>query len=141
MGDSGCERGVSGPDGHRTLTNELAKFGLKPIKVDKKEEFQFGDGNMVTSDCAFLYPCFLKGNFVGHMSLARVSVPCPPLFSKNMLKEWCCDLNFGEQSTNITRFGVKGPFRQGSPIVNVLDFGGKKKVGLVLKVPNEFHIK
>ena len=121
MADSGCERGVCGPKGHQEMREFLRKIGLKPVKVDKQEEFQFGDGEVVMSDCAFLYPCFLQNKYVGYVRIARVSVPCPPLFSKEMLKEWKCNLRFHDQALDITRFGVTVPFRQGSPVINILD--------------------
>ena len=121
--DSGCVKGVAGKKNHALMQKKLATYGLKAIKVDKQDEFQFGDGEGATSDCAYVYPCVLNGNYVGQLTQAQVDVPCPSLFSKAMLKHWNCDLRFGDQVTKINRYNKEIPFRKGTPYVDIFEFG------------------
>ena len=88
--DTGCRRCVSGPEDHQKMQDKLASIGLQPLRINKQEEFVFGNAKTSTSDCSFLYPAFLKGRFVGLIDIARVPVQCPALFSLKMAKKWGC---------------------------------------------------
>ncbi len=85
--DSGCRRGVAGSKDHHELKALMAKFGLKPTKEYKTQEFQFGDGKTAVSFVTWVYPVVIQGRYVGDIPLAEVAVPCPALFSKQMLKD------------------------------------------------------
>ena len=118
--DSGCNRCVAGKDVHKTWQRYLAEYGLKAERLDKQEEFVFGNGKSEMSDCAFNYPVFLSGRIVGSIDVARIPVDCPALFSKRMMKTWKMTLDFEKQLTRIGEFKCTVPFRNTVPVLDVL---------------------
>jgi hypothetical protein len=135
--DTGCKRCVSGPDDHEKMTAHLAKYGLKPIRIDKQEDFIFGDGKTDTSKCAWSYPSFLDGRFVGAVDMAECTVPCPPLFSLKMAATWKCVTNHADKYMYIGAFDVKIPFRNGTPYLDIFDWGNVPNMS---SVPEEYHM-
>ena len=78
--DSGCNRCIGGEEHHEKWRKYLLQFGIKPVYVEKKEEFAFGNDQAEMSTCAWLYPMFLDGKYVGDIDVASVKSPCPPLW-------------------------------------------------------------
>ena len=116
----------------------LASLGLKPLVIMKQEEFIFGDGKVDASDCAFIYPALLDGQFKGTIDMARVQVPCPALFSLKMAKAWDCMTYHAGEKLYIKKFDKEFPFVNGTPIVNILDYT-EENLDLST-VPKEFFI-
>jgi hypothetical protein len=137
--DTGCRRCVSGHEEHKRMTEELARIGLKPVKVMKQEQFIFGDAKTATSDCAFAYPSFQNSRFAGLMDIARVPVPCPGLFSLKMAKRWRCITDHHAQKIIVQKYDRVWPFQNGTPVINVLDFE-EDKLDLT-DIPPEFFIE
>ena len=81
----------------------LAMYGLKPIIVDKCEEFVFGNCETELLDEAFMYPVFFDGKIVDVIDIARISPECPPLVSKKLMKKWDVSLDFGEQKAHVKK--------------------------------------
>ena len=136
--DTGCRRCVSGPEDHSLMESYLRKFNLKPMIVNKQEEFIFGDGEVKQSDCALAYPSFLDGKFSGAVDIARVQVPCPGLFSLKMAKKWECKTDHAGEKVEVLKFNKEFPFVGGTPVVDILDFDENN---LDLSgVPEEFFI-
>ena len=127
--DSGCNRCVAGKEVHKKWHKYLANVGLKPIKLEKQEEFIFGNGQIEMSDCAFSYPIFLGGEFKGSIDIARINADCPALFSKKMMREWKISLDFEKQCTLIKEFDISSPFHGSVPVIDVLD------------LPEDFQLK
>ena len=78
--DSGCFRNVGGPDVPEQMHEFLKPYGIVPVRIDKQEEFIFGNNQVEMSDCSFEYPVFLNQRLVGSIDIARIPVPCPALF-------------------------------------------------------------
>ena len=106
-------------------------------KLDKQEEFVFGNGKSEMSDCAFSYPVFLDGKIVGSIDIAQIPVDCPALFSKRMMKEWHMLLDFAKQVTTIGRFNCVIPFLNTVPVLDVFQMPDNLDR---LKVPPCFHL-
>ena len=120
--DTGCRRCVAGPEDHLKIRAELAKIGLKPMVINKQEEFIFGDAKTATSDLAFVYPSFQNGKFSGVMDMARVPVPCPGLFSLDLAKLWECITDHANEQLVVQKYKRVWPFEHGTPYLNMLDF-------------------
>ena len=120
--DTGCRRCVSGPDDHDLFQKKLLKIGIVPLKINKQEEFIFGDAKTAVSDCAFVYPTFLNGKFASVIDMARVPVPCPALFSLQMAKQWHCITDHCLEEVVVQKHGRRFPFHKGTPYLNVLDY-------------------
>ena len=120
--DTGCRRCVSGPQDHEKMTKALALVGLKPLKVEKREQFIFGDAKTAESDCAFAYPAFQNNLFAGLIDIARVPVPCPGLFSLKMAKRWHCQTDHKAEQVIVKKYDRIWPFQNGTPVINVLDY-------------------
>ena len=126
--DSGCNRCVAGKEVHKKWQRYLAEFGLQAVKLEKTEEFVFGNGQVEMSDCAYSYPIFLGGEFKGSIDIARINADCPPLFSKKMMKEWKITLDFEQQCTLIKQFDITSPFHGSVPVIDVLDIPENFKI-------------
>ena len=83
--DSGCKRSVAGRRWHRRMHALLQAQGLKPLRRKIDEVFRFGDGTLVNSSVAFVYPIGVYGTH-GTVDVAMVR-ECPPLLSNKALKE------------------------------------------------------
>jgi hypothetical protein len=138
--DTGCKRCVSGPDDHVKMTAALALIGLQPVRKDKKEQFIFGDGIVEESECSYIYPAFIRGQYVtGGINIAKVNVPCPPLFSIGMAAQWECITNHKKKYVRIGRFRHKVPFKDGvTPYIDVFEYGPGTDMTVV---PREFFIE
>ena len=99
------------------------------MKLEKQEEFVFGNGQVEMSDCAYSYPIFLGGEFKGSMDIARINADCPALFSKKMMIEWKISLDFEKKCTLIKEFDITSPFHGTVPVIDVLD------------IPKNFHVR
>ena len=119
--DSGCNRCVAGKDVHAQWQEYLRTFHLQPAMHRKQEEFIFGNGEVETSDCSFEYPVFLKGKFQGTIDVARISKPCPALFSKRMMADWEVTLDFAKNTLAIRKHKVELPFKDSIPVVDIFD--------------------
>lgn len=117
--DSGCNRCVGGPEVHDAMQEFLKPYGIIPIRLDKREEFIFGNNQVEFSDCAFVYPVFLDGILRGSIDIARIPASCPALYSKGMMKQWRHKLDFEKQETHIGEFGLTYPFKDTVPILNI----------------------
>ena len=117
--DSGCNRCVAGHDVHDTWHRYLDKQGLTPVRLNKKEEFIFGNCKVEISDYAFQYPVFFGGTLVGSIDVARIPVACPALFSKRMMVEWKHVLDFAKQTTYIGAFDLQYPFENSIPVLDI----------------------
>jgi len=135
--DTGCRRSVCGPEGHREMQRELERFGLKPIRHDKVEEFVFGDGETCRSAYSYEYPVFMSGNWVGNIDIAMVPVPCPPLFSLGMAKQWKCRTDHENDTIHIGVFNHTINFTD-TPYVNIFE---KTKDGKIMvdDCPRDFR--
>jgi hypothetical protein len=134
--DTGCRRSVCGPEGHREMQRELERYGLKPIRHDKTEEFVFGDGETCRSSYSYEYPVFMSGHWVGNIDIAMVPVPCPPLFSLGMAKQWKCRTDHENDTIHIGVFNHTINFTD-TPYVNIFE---KTKDGkmVVSDCPRDF---
>ena len=103
------------------MASLLGDFGFKPVRLEKQEEFIFGNGEVETSDCSFEYPVFLKGKFQGTIDIARISKPCPALFSKRMMADWEVMLDFAKHMLLIKKHKVELPFKDSIPVVDIFD--------------------
>ncbi len=140
--DSGCLRGVAGSKAHHELKALLAKFGLKPIKEYKTQEFQFGDGKTAVSYMTWVYPVVIQGRYVGYIPLAEVAVPCPALFSKQMLKDWKIVMDFGENKWTSEYLKVSMPFKYDTPVAPIADYGDVRTFSRQgLDIPMKFWIR
>ena len=117
--DSGCNRCVAGKEVHATWQRYLAKLGLTAVRIEKVEEFIFGNENTELSDCAFQYPVFVDGKFVGAIDIARIAVGCPALYSKRMMKQWKHNLDFANQITTVGAFDLTIPFEDSVPVIDI----------------------
>ena len=86
MFDSGCFRCIGGHATHEEWERYLAMYGLKPIIVDRVEEFVFGNCETELSDKAFMYPVFNKGKIIDVIDIARIKPECPSSISKKLMK-------------------------------------------------------
>ena len=96
MFDSGCFRNIHGCATQEEWTAYLARYGLRPIVVDRVEEFIFGNCESELSDKAYLYPVFHKGQIIDVIDIARIKPECPSLTSKKQMKKWKVNLDFGD---------------------------------------------
>ena len=117
--DSGCNRCVAGHDVHETWQKYLSQRGLRAERLEKQEEFVFGNGKTEMSDCSFNYPVFIKGKLVGSIDIARIQADCPALFSKRMMKEWKMTLDFDKQETVIKSLDCVFPFKNTIPVLDI----------------------
>ena len=99
------------------------ELGLKPGEREVKESFIFGDGDVVQTTTAFVYPVGVVGH-AGELDVALVERNCPGLMSRAALKQLGCCLDL---ENDIVAFrGVERPIQDspsGHPMVNVLDYG------------------
>ena len=137
--DTGCRRCVGGPEVHFRIQTALSKVGLLPMRIDKQEEFIFGDAKTSTSDCAFLYPSFLNGRFSGLVDMARVPVPCPGLFSLKQAKKWQCVTDHAKEQLIVKRHGRTFDFEKSTPYIDILDFEPDQKLDFS-DLPLEFFM-
>ena len=135
--DTGCNRCVGGPTFHKHMQVYLAMRGLKVLRVDKREEFVFGNTDSEMSYCAFTYPCFLGGEFVASVDIARIPPDCPGLYSNRMMKEWQHVLYCGKQTTYIGKFKKSYPFKHGISMFNILQTPTDMDLN---KAPACFHL-
>ena len=70
---------------HRRMHALLQEQGLKPQRRQIEEVLRFGDGTLVNSSVAFVYPIGVFGTH-GTVDVAMVR-ECPPLLSNKALKE------------------------------------------------------
>ena len=77
-------RSVAGSQWHKAVQQHLATKGLAPVKLDKTEDFQFGDDRTDTSVCSWLYPVGVHG-LNGSLDIAEVTSNCPGLMSKDTM--------------------------------------------------------
>ena len=137
--DSGCDRSVAGRKAHRQQQQVLAGYGLKSIRDDRTtESFTFGDQETAWSDCNYVYPIGIGGKFRGEVNQSCVKPECPSLISKQLSRQWKLITDFGAQITIIDQWGVKEPFQNSSPVLNIFDFGNPdtfdpNKAGIPLK--------
>ena len=120
--DTACDRGVSGQKGHSEHMAKLAEAGMKPIRVDEQEEYIFGDGASVVSVCSYVYPVITNGKYRGKLRQAMVDVPCPRLLSKAVLKQWACNLKFGDEVIELEKFGHSVPFKRSTPVIDLAEY-------------------
>ena len=104
--DSGCVRGVAGRKAHQELQTMLDRYGLRPLKVYRKDEFQFGSGDCAVAQYSYMYPTALDGKYTGNIIEALVEVDCPALFSKQMLKSWGAIVDFGKDTLHFKKHDV-----------------------------------
>ena len=123
MLDSGCFRCVAGKRTHAKMKAYLKQYGLKPLDVNRVEEFVFGNCNTELSDKNFMYPVFLHGVLCDVVDFARINPECPPLLSKGKMKAWDVDLAFGDQKVKVNKFSHSVPFIKNSPFLDLLDLG------------------
>jgi hypothetical protein len=135
--DTGCRRCVSGPVDHRKMQQKLALYGLKPRKLECREEFVFGDGETQESEFSYEYPVFLKGKFVGLIDIALLEVPCPPLFSLGMAKKWACKTDHEVGVIEIKKFNHKVYFSD-TPYLNILEIDYKGRQPIIEDLPEDF---
>ena len=69
--DSGCKRSVAGRRWHRRMHRLLRSQGLKPQRRVIDEVFRFGNGTLVSSSVAFVYPIGVFGTH-GTVDVAMV---------------------------------------------------------------------
>ncbi len=101
----------------------LRAYGLQPEREDKSEEFVFGNNRAEQSQCNWIYPVGVAGKFRGLLNQASVAPNCPSLLSKYMLWKWKANVNFGRQRTEIDTFNHHEKFQDGTPVMNLIDFG------------------
>ena len=95
---------------------------MKPLVAPCKEQFQFGDGNIVEATKKYLYPCFLDGVYHGSIDQASVPVQCPQLLAKVTMKAWDTDLCFGKSLMKVHKFNYEKAFnRQDIPMINIFE--------------------
>ena len=85
-------------------------------------KFIFGNGKTAISECAFLYPSFQKGKYVGFTDMAKVLVACPGLFSLQMAKKWHCMTDHARQEVVVKKYDRVYPFQNGTPYISILDY-------------------
>ena len=61
------------------------------------------------------------GKFQGAIDVARISKPCPALFSKKMMAEWEVMLDFAKNTTAIRKHKVELPFKDSIPVIDIFD--------------------
>ncbi len=84
----------------------------------------------------------IQGRYVGDMPLAEVGLPCPALFSKQMLKDWKIILDFGENKWSLSYLNVAMPFKHDTPFVPIADFGGGKSFSRQqLDIPMKYWLR
>ncbi len=88
--DSACVRGVPGRKAHQELQSMLDLYGLRPLKVYRKD-VQFGSGDCAAAHYSHMHPTALNCKYIGNLIEALVEVDCRALFSKQMLKSWGSD--------------------------------------------------
>ena len=126
--DSGCARSCAGPEVHEAMHRFLAQYGIVPVQIFKREEFLFGDNKVETSDCSFQYPMFLNKRLTGAIDIARLPVPCPGLYSKQMMIQLKHVLDFDKQETRIGAYGLSYPFKDSVPILDIFQMPDKLDV-------------
>ena len=117
--DSGCNRCIAGEQIHERWQKYLLQYGIRPIRVEKQEEFVFGNNEVEMSTCAWTYPVFLEGRAVGVIDIASVKVPCPALWSKRMMNEWKIILDFEKKQTYTKKHDMYIPFKDDIPIIQI----------------------
>lgn len=95
---SGCARSVSGPKGRQGIRKLLAPVVRKGVKMPRIEHFKFGDGKTVDSFYSMQYPVFINGANCGHLEMAYVECPCPPLLSERLMEEWKVNMDFDKKA-------------------------------------------
>ena len=80
---------------------------------------------------------FIRGQFSGSIDVALVSVPCPPLFSLAMAKEWKCKTDHETNSSTLGKFGHTITFKD-TPYINVLDLPESGKAPDLTLVPTKY---
>jgi hypothetical protein len=138
--DTGCNRCVAGRPSHKAMVKYLAKYGLKPVKYNKVEEFIFGNDQTEKSDAAFVYPCVFEGNFACGVDIARIDPDCPALASKALLKKWEADISFKNNTMTLEKYNHTVPFTSNVPLVDILDLGPPEAFDRT-KVPKCFWLE
>ena len=127
MLDSGCFRCIAGKRTHAKMKAHLKQYGLKPLEMNKVEEFVFGNCKTELSDKNFMYPVFFQGILCDVVDFARINPECPPLLSKGKMKSWEVLMDFGEQETNVKKYSHSAPFIKHSPFLDLFDLGPPEK--------------
>ena len=123
MMDSGCFRELAGDEHHEALKLYLRRFGLRPLEINKCEEFIFANTDTEFSHKCCLYPVIMGKKFCDVIDIAAIKSNCPPLLSKTTMEKWDVDLSFGKQMTHVGKFGFEYPFHGKSAYVDLFDMG------------------
>ena len=101
------------------MQERLAQLGLQAVQRTIEETFRFGDGRIVDSDAAYMYPDGL-GGANGALDVALVERPCPAAMRD--LGLW---MDFGADTMGVRSAGIKDtPMRQaasGRPLISLTD--------------------
>ena len=104
IADSGCRTAVAGELWHRHLQKHLDELGVRYIKVQENEVFQFGSGGPEVSRMTVLYPVNLGQ---GRWDAVRMSVVtgsasrCPGLVGPSELALWKVQFDFARKEIKI----------------------------------------
>ena len=80
------------------------------------------------SDFSFICPVYLDGKLVGAVDIARLLVPCPGLYSEEMMRQWKHILDFDKQETFVKEFGLTFPFKDTVPILDIFQMPEKLSI-------------
>ncbi|MED5528102.1 MAG: hypothetical protein VYC81_05540, partial [Actinomycetota bacterium] len=134
IADTGCKRSVAGPGWHAAMQAACAKVGLRPIDKQVDESFKFGDGDVVFTTLAYIYPVGVYGK-MGKLDVAYIDRDCPGLLSRTALKEIGADLLLTQ---DVCKIGdIVRPImdsQAGHPMLQVNEFGD------LSAIPTEFKL-
>ena len=117
--DNGCQRNVAGKKWHREVQKRLKLLGLKPVRRDVQEDFQFGDDRVETSICSWDYPTGIHEHN-GVLNIAEIESNCPGLMSRETMDDLDLILKMREKKYDMLALGVSDYLHEVSKSNNAL---------------------
>ena len=141
--DTGCRRNVAGSAWHADMRAYLKTVGLRPLRIDKQEDFVFGSDRVDTSICCWLYPVGIHGH-TGVLNIAEIDSNCPGLLSADTMSSLDVSVHMKPGTYDVGVFGVKDHkytrAQSGHALIYVDDFGSVDKLNSDHWIENELPI-
>ena len=116
---------MAGREWHEDTQKQLAAQGLQAVRRPLNQKIRFGDGRIVDSDAAYMYPVGL-GGADGALDVALVDRPCPALLSNKAMRGLGIWMDFGTDTMGVRSAGIKdAPMRQAAsrpPLMSLTDY-------------------